>query len=135
MLDKLAASQTLSLNMLDSVAKGDNVTQEKTTLAEYRSNGWTEKGTTILAATKVASVNLTNKPASTPPVFPTVKVTTCIDVTDVKEVDKTGKTVTLPSRPNFFVETLTVVNVHYPSSAGWRVSAAPNKGVSSCAGV
>lgn len=134
-IDKLASSSTLSLNELDSVATGANVTQEKTALLGYRSNGWVEKGKTVVAATRVTGVDLTNGTSQTPPVFPTVHVVACIDVTTVREVDKAGKTVTLRGRPNFFIETLTIINVNYPSSTGWRVSEAPNKGATSCAGV
>ena len=134
-LDRLASSATLSLNLLDSVATGANAIQEKTALAQYRENGWIQIGTTVLTATKVTGVNLASDHSSSPQKLPTVLVTTCIDVSDVREVDKKGRTVTLPTRPNFFVEKLTVVNLRYPSATGWRVSEAPNKGATSCAGV
>ena len=130
-LDRLASSSAASLNELDTITTDAKDTQEKTTLAEYRANGWVEKGTTTLVTSKVTSVDLT-KTATT---RPTVHVTTCLDLTKVKEVDKNGKIVTLPTRPNYLVEQLTVVNINYPSAEGWRVSAAPNKGATSCAGV
>jgi hypothetical protein len=106
-------------------------TQEKTALAEYRANGWVSVGTTKLSATNVTSVDLSTANSAQP----TVKVTACIDVRGVKEVDATGKNVTVASRPDFFIEQLTVVNIKYPDAAGWRVSDAPNKGASSCAGI
>jgi hypothetical protein len=132
-IDRLASSLMLSLNELDSITTGANTTLEKTALAEYRANGWAQQGKTVVVATEVSDVDLTNEPTATPPVLPTVHVTACIDVTKVRAIDKTGKSVTLPTRADFFVESLTVVNVAYPSSSGWRVRSARNKGASSCA--
>jgi hypothetical protein len=131
-IDTLASSSTLSLNGLDSVASGANVTQEKSALAEYRTSGWVQRGTTVLSRATVVSVDLTNEPSNSPEVLPTVHLTTCIDVSKVREVDVTGKSVTLPTRANFFIETLTAVNIPYPSSTGWRISEVPNKAAKSC---
>ena len=130
-LDQLSSSQTLSLNELDQVTTDNEATVEKTTLAEERVSGETQQGTTQLKVSSVTSVDLTQTGSSRP----SVHVTTCIDVTNVREIDKSGKSVTLPTRPDFFIETLTVVNIAYPASDGWRVSDAPNKGAQSCDGV
>jgi hypothetical protein len=130
-LDKVARSQVLALNNLDVVtadAKGD---QEKATLAQYREKGWVQHGTTVLAAVKTTGVDLTSNSSERP----TVHVLACIDVKNVSELDKSGRSVTTKARANYFVENLTVVNIDYPSSSGWRVTAAPNKGAASCAGV
>ena len=131
-LDELASSSTLSLNGLDLVASGADAIQEKSALAEYRTNGWTQRGATVVARATVSGADLTNEPSKNPQVLPTVRLTTCIDVSKVREIDKSGKTVTLSTRANFFIETLTVVNIAYPSSTGWRVSEAPNKAAKSC---
>jgi hypothetical protein len=128
-LDKLSSSATLSLNELDDVATDNEVNVEKTALAEHRSNGWVQQGATQLVTKTVTAVDLTSAGSTRP----TVQVTTCTNVTDVREVDKTGKSVTAPTRPDFFVSMLTVVNLNYPSPDGWRVSSAPNKGATSCA--
>jgi hypothetical protein len=131
-LDRLGASSTASLNALDGYAVDAENTLEKTVMAEHRSNGWVSVGTTTLVATSVTSVDL----SSTASAQPTVKVTACIDVSGVREVDlATGKSVTVASRPNYFIEQLTVVNIAYPQATGWRVSSAPNQGATSCAGV
>jgi hypothetical protein len=126
-LDRLQSSLTLPLSELDKYAI-DPVEHEQTLpMKGFRANDWVQVGTTRVGHVQITSVDLSGA-------RPTVKATTCVDVTGVKGIDKkTGKDVTVPGRADFFIEHLTVVNIDHLSRSGWRVSNETNKGVKSCA--
>ncbi len=98
--------------------------------------GEVQQGVTKVDSAKVLSVDPTNPPHSDATCAADRSSESHVSTySGVREVDQNGNSVTLPSRPTYFVESLTVVNISYPSATGWRVSQATNKGASTCAGL
>jgi hypothetical protein len=97
-------------------------------VAGIRSSGFTK-----LVSAQVTAVDLTNEPQGKPRVLPTIKVTTCVDVSGVHAMGKDGKSVVPADRKQFLISRLMVVNYKYPSASTWVVSNAPNREADSCA--
>jgi len=134
-IDDLYADPSRSLDDLYQVAVAPEATTEATAIGTFRAQGYRQAGQSQLVTTSATKVDLTNDPAATPsPVFPSVVVTACVDVSQVQATDSTGNSVVAPDRPKYLIEQLTVVNINYPDAASWRVSQAPNRQAQSCDG-
>ncbi len=134
-LDKLYSDPTVSINDIYTVAVQPESTDDALGIAKYRSSNYRQTGTQKLVNVSDPSVHLSGLGDGSPnAAYPTVQMTACVDVSGVKVTDAQGKPAGDPNSPAFLIESLTIVNVNYPSSGGWRVSNAPNKQATSCAG-
>ena len=135
-VDKIATDPTVPLNTLYAVASSPEVLIDLRTHGVSRSLGYRQSGSTKVVSSRAMRVDLTSNPKAKPhPIFPTVTTLTCIDVSTVLVTDSRGTRVGVAHRANFFVEHVTISNLHYPSAKGWRVSSITNRGVPSCEGV
>lgn len=132
-IDDLYLDPSLPLDGIYQVAVAPEATAQATAIGKFRSQGYRQTGRSQLVTASAASVDLSNSPAASPsPVFPTVVVTACVDVSQVDAVDATGQSIVPPDRPRYLVQQLTVVNPDYPDTSSWRVSEAPNRQAESC---
>ncbi|RFU20691.1 hypothetical protein D0Z06_15115 [Geodermatophilus marinus] len=134
-IDDLYLDPSLPLDGIYQVAVAPEATAQATAIGKFRSQGYRQTGRSQLVTASAASVDLSNTPAASPsPVFPTIVVTACVDVSQVDAVDATGQSIVPPDRPRYLVQQLTVVNPDYPDTSSWRVSEAPNRQAESCDG-
>ncbi|WP_324276933.1 hypothetical protein [Blastococcus brunescens] len=132
-IDDLYLDPSLPLDGIYQVAVAPEATAQATAIGKFRSQGYRQTGRSQLVTASAASVDLSNSPAASPsPVFPTVVVTACVDVSQVDAVDATGQSIVPPDRPRYLVQQLTVVNPNYPDTSSWRVREAPNRQAQSC---
>lgn len=133
-LDKLYLDPTKPLNDIYQVATGDEARTEIVGIGKFRSQNYRQTGRSVLAHVTAGKVDLANDPKANPPKFPSVSIIACVDVSGVGALDAKGKSIVPANRKKYLISTLTIVNIKYPSSAAWRVSAAPNKQADSCSG-
>lgn len=135
MLDDLRIDPTRPLNDIYQVAVAPDATAEASAVGRLRSQGYRQTGWSQLVDTVIATPSSGSDAAGSPsPTLPTVVVKACVDVGQVDAVDAGGKSVVPAGRPGYLVEQLTVVNLHSPDAASWRVSDATNKQAQSCSG-
>jgi hypothetical protein len=120
-LDELGIHPTLSLDRLYTVATEPEVLDEIAYYNHFRSAHDRQAGHVKLTATRVDRVDLTNRPHTHPPVYPTVKITTCVNVSGVRAFDAQGRSIVARSRKPYFLTHLTLVNLKYPATTGWVV--------------
>lgn len=87
--DALAKDPHKSLNLVATVARGQASDQSRIILSTYVANGWTQTGEAV-----VGSLHATTKGGNA------FTVTACVDVSKVNFVDKAGKSVVKPGRPD-----------------------------------
>ena len=133
-LDKLKSDPYVSPGEVYNVSITPDAAITLKLLSEYRSAGDRQRGMTAVVSSRATAVDLTYKPKTNPAAYPSVQVRACVDVTNVRVSDMAGKRVGPASRPDFYVEQLTITNPKYPSTTGWKVSNTTNRAVSSCAG-
>ena len=134
-LDNLYADPTASINDIYKVAVAPEATSEAVAIAQFRAASDRQAGAQKLIQVFSPSVSLTGLGGtSSTATYPTVQVTACVDVSAITATDATGKSLVPPTRPNYLLDSLTIVNTSYPSSDGWRISYATNKQASSCSG-
>lgn len=97
-LDELAADPNKSLNQIATVARDQAANQSQIELGTLQAKGWTQVGQSL-----VRSSTATTKDGKT------FSVVACIDVSKVNVVDKAGKSVVRPGRPDRQQYTYTVV--------------------------
>ncbi|GAB4083179.1 hypothetical protein GCU67_13275 [Modestobacter muralis] len=134
-IDDLYLDPARSLDDLYDVSIAPEATAEATAIGTFRSQGYRQAGRSQLVTASAGEVDLTNDPAASPsPVYPSVVVTACVDVSQVQATDSTGNPIVPSDRPRYLIEQLTVVNIDYPDASSWRVSQAPNRQAQSCDG-
>jgi hypothetical protein len=134
-IDDLYLDPSRSLDEIYQVAVAPDATTEATAIGKFRGQGYRQTGRVQLVSASAVSVDLSNSPAASPsPVFPTVVVTACVDVSQVGAVDATGQSIVPADRPRYLIEQLSLVNPHYPDPTSWRVSEASNRQAQSCDG-
>jgi hypothetical protein len=132
-IDDLYLDPSLHLDEIYQVAVAPEATAQATAIGKFRSQGYRQTGRSQLVNASAVSVDLSSSPAASPsPVFPTVVVTACVDVSQVGAVDATGQSIVPSDRPRYLIQQLTVVNPDYPDTSSWRVSEAPNRQAQSC---
>jgi hypothetical protein len=131
-IDDLYVDPSTALNSIYSVSSAREATIELNAAREFRLSGYRQTGYTKLVKSDITGVDLTNKPNAKPAIRPTVRVTTCVDVTNVRATDKHGTSIVPKDRKQYLISQLQVVNFSYPSASGWSVTHAPNKSASSC---
>lgn len=133
-LDKIMMSPHERLQDLDLVTMDAEFLAQGKADMQLLEKGAVQTGRVKIVMITPGLVNLANNPQAKPRILPTVHVATCIDVSAVKVVDQTGKSLVVPGRPNFYSEQLVVQNYDYPNPNDWRVSSATGKAVASCVG-
>jgi hypothetical protein len=122
-VDEVGQDHGAGLTALDAVATGTQLQAEHTLLRDQRRQGRRQVGATKIAKLTVQSVNLDNSDPSAGNV-PTVVIDVCWDVSKVDVLDKSGKSIVSPSRPDTGWTRYTVANYHYAAdpTRGWRVA-------------
>ncbi|MCW2541289.1 MAG: uncharacterized protein JWN95_3014 [Frankiales bacterium] len=132
-IDQLYSNPKSSYNLIVTVSTGNQADIDRNGVAHYRSQSWKQTGTQKISTIAAGVTDLTNQPAHKPdPIYPTVQVTTCNDVSKVGGVDANGNSLVAAGRKNFLLDAITVTNLKYPAANGWRVSNITNKGADSC---
>ena len=134
-LDKMYTDPNLQLNTIYTVSVQPDALVELKAVGMDRSHGYRQSGTAKVVRSTVASVDLNSDTKAKPhPIFPTVRIVACIDVSGVGDTDAAGKSRVPANRPRYQIEQLTVLNLSYPRAAGWRVSDRRNRQANSCDG-
>lgn len=122
-VDELQQDPNKDLEGLSKVAVGVQLNAQNLSLEQLRKAGRHQTGDTVIAEVKVQSVSLDNSDPKAGKV-PTVTVDACWDVGDVDVVDKNGKSVVSPDRPDDGWTRFTVANYHWSKnpSGGWRIA-------------
>lgn len=122
-VDALQQDPSEDLEGLSKVAIGVQLNAQKLSIEQLRKAGRHQTGNTDVAEMKVQSVNLDNSDPKAGKV-PTVTVDACWDVAGVDVVDKIGKSVVSPDRPDDGWTRFTVANYHWSENpnGGWRVA-------------
>ena len=96
--------------------------------------GQRQTGTTAISELKVQSVNLDNSDPDAGKV-PTVVIDVCWDVSKVDVLDKSGKSIVSPTRPDTGWTRYTVANYDYAAdpTGGWRVATGQDLKKTPCA--
>jgi phosphoribosylformylglycinamidine (FGAM) synthase-like enzyme len=132
-IDTLYSNPMASYNTIYTISTGNQAGIDRASIGQDRVKGLHQVGRQRVVSITVGPVNLTNQPSHKPnPVFPTVQVNTCNDVSKVRSVDAKGVSHVAAGRKDFFLNTLTVTNIAYPASGSWRVSEITNKEASAC---
>lgn len=122
-LDSVRKSASVPTSRLSSVAVSTQLAALKHLVNRERSQGQHQTGDTAVAETKVQAINLDNSDPGSGRI-PTVTIDVCWDVRNVDVVDKNGKSVVSPSRPDVGWVRYTVANYHWTKnpSGAWRVA-------------
>ncbi len=132
-IDTLYSNPKSSFNTIYTISTGDQAGIDRASIGQDRIQRLHQVGRQRVVSISVGAVNLTNQPAHKPnPIFPTVQVNTCNDVSQVRSVDAKGVSHVAAGRKDFFLNTVTVTNIAYPASGSWRVSEITNKEASAC---
>ncbi|QSR30834.1 hypothetical protein CFI00_10085 [Nocardioides sp. S5] len=121
-LDGLRADPSSDLKELVTVAIGAQRNAVQSLVQRQRDQGQRQTGTTAISELKVQSVTLDNSDPDAGKV-PAVVIDVCWDVTKVDVLDKSGKSIVSPDRPDTGWTRYTVANYDYAAdpSGGWRV--------------
>ncbi|MGN6130454.1 MAG: hypothetical protein ACTHOK_08965 [Nocardioidaceae bacterium] len=133
-VDDLRQHPHKPLSALSGVATSVELSADKTLLRRERTQGQRQVGDTKVRALQVQSVNLDNSDARAGKV-PTVQVDVCWNVSAVDIVDKSGRSVVSPARPDRGWIRFTVANYHYRAdrTGGWRVASSQDLKKTPCA--
>jgi hypothetical protein len=133
-LDGLRADRASDLKKLETVAIGAQLNAVQTLVERQRDQGQRQTGTTAISELKVQSVTLDNSDPDAGKV-PTVVIDVCWDVSKVDVLDKSGKSIVSPNRPDTGWTRYTVANYDYAAdpSGGWRVATGQDLRQTPCA--
>jgi hypothetical protein len=121
--NELRQDPSTSLSRLDDVAISTELAAQKNLFTKERKQGLHQTGETKVVKLDVKSVNLDNSDPKAGKV-PTVQIDLCFDVSDVDVVDKNGKSVISPDRPDTGWIQFLVSNYKWETDpdGGWRVA-------------
>jgi hypothetical protein len=132
LLNDLSTDPKASLNRLSSVSTSPDLAEEVGSINRFR-----EARDRIVGHSRVTSVRVD---AVTVPSgehhskrLPTVRVSVCLDVAQVRAFDRGGHSIVPKSRKLYFLTRLTVVNRSFPKAATWLVSKVTDREVNRCA--
>lgn len=133
-LDAVRSSSSNDLQKLKSVATGTQLQAMQTLIRRQQDQGQRQTGSTAVSDLKVQSVNLDNSDPSAGKV-PTVVIDVCWDVSKVDFLDKNGKSIVSPNRPETGWTRYTVANYKYAAdpTGGWRVATGQDLKQTPCA--
>jgi hypothetical protein len=133
-VDDLRSDPGVDLTQLKSVATSAQLKAVATLVRRQRSAGQHQTGTTVISELKVQSVTLDNSDPDAGKV-PTVVIDACWDVSKVDVLDKSGKSIVSPNRPDTGWTRYTVANYEYAANpaGGWRVATGQDLKQTPCA--
>lgn len=133
-VDTLRSDPASDLKQLKSVATSTQLNAVETLIRRQRGEGQRQTGATALSELKVQSVTLDNSDPDAGKV-PTVVIDVCWDVTKVDVLDKSGKSIVSPDRPDTGWTRYTVANYDYAAdpSGAWRVATGQDLKQTPCA--
>ena len=133
-VDQLRSDPAADLKQLKSVATSAQLNAVTTLINRSREQGQRQTGTTAINELKVQSVNLDNSDPKAGKV-PTVVIDVCWDVSKVDVLDKSGKSIVSPDRPDTGWTRYTVANYKYAAdpTGGWRVATGQDLKQTPCA--
>ena len=132
--NQLRTDPSKPLSLLTTIAISKELSTEKNLFTTERKHGVHQVGDTKVTKLEVQSVNLDNSDPSAGKV-PTVTIDVCYDVKGVDIVDKDGKSIVKPGRPNTgWIEYL-VSNYQWAKDpeGGWRVASSQDIERTPCA--
>jgi hypothetical protein len=132
LLDALSIHPRMSLDRLYTVSTEPDVTEEISSLNQFREARDRQVGTSQVEGTRVDHVSLTDHRAGRHPAYPTVHITTCVDVRRVRGFGPNGKSIVPKGRKAYLFTHLTLVNTKYPDTSNWLVSKVTDKETSAC---
>lgn len=98
-----------------TVTTGQATRAMTTSLDSIAAAGVRLQGESVIANVNITDVNITGATAE-------VRATVCFDLTHARGVDKAGKDITSPQRPNMRKGVYTVTNARWPDPKSWLVS-------------
>jgi hypothetical protein len=133
-VDDLRSDPATGLKQLNAVATSAQLNAVETLIRRQRGEGQRQTGTTTISDLKVQSVNLENSDPDAGKV-PTVVIDVCWDVSKVDVLDKSGKSIVSPARPDIGWTRYTVANYDYAAdpTGGWRVATGQDLKQAPCA--
>ncbi|THI92773.1 hypothetical protein E7Z54_21530 [Nocardioides sp.] len=133
-VDQLRSESAADLKKLKSVATSAQLNAVTTLIDRSRDEGQRQTGTTAINELKVQSVNLDNSDPKAGKV-PTVVIDVCWDVSKVDVLDRSGKSIVSPDRPDAGWTRYTVANYDYAAdpTGGWRVATGQDLKQTPCA--
>ena len=133
-VDQLRSDPAADLKQLKSVATSAQLNAVETLIRRQRDEGQRQTGATAINELKVQSVNLDNSDPTAGKV-PTVVIDVCWDVSKVDVLDKSGKSIVSPDRPDTGWTRYTVANYEYAAdpTGGWRVATGQDLKQAPCA--
>lgn len=133
-LDDLRTTPKTPLAQLRTVAIGTQLSAQIKLVKSERAKGLQQVGSTKISELKVQSVSLDDS-NPTAGKAPTAQIDVCWDVSGADLVDKTGKSVVTPSRPDRGWTRYVVVNYHWAAdpSGRWRVASSQDLKKTPCA--
>jgi hypothetical protein len=122
-VDQVRSDPAADLKKLQSVATSAQLSAVETLIGRQRAEGQRQTGATAINETRVQSVTLDNSDPKAGKV-PLVVIDVCWDVSKVDVLDKGGKSIVSPDRPDTGWTRYTVANHRYSAdpSGGWRVA-------------
>lgn len=121
--NELRQDPSKPLTLLDKVAISTQLAAQQQLFKKEREQGLHQTGETKVATLEVQSVNLDNSDPKAGKV-PTVQIDVCLDVSNVDVIDKSGKSVISPDRPDTGWIQYLVSNYQWDTDpdGGWRVA-------------
>ena len=131
--NELRQDPSKSLSRLDDVAVSTELAAQRNLFTKERKQGLHQTGETKVAKLDVTSVNLDNSDPKVGKV-PTVQIDLCFDVSGVDVIDKNGKSVISPDRPDTGWIRFLVSNYQWDNDpeGGWRVASSQDIGRTPC---
>jgi hypothetical protein len=122
-VDEVGQDPAADLKRLKTVSTSTQLSAVQRLLRRQHEQGQRLVGTTAIDKLTVQSVNLDNSDPSAGKV-PTVVIDVCWDVSKVDVLDKSGKSIVSPNRPDTGWTRYTVANYEYGAdpTGGWRVA-------------
>jgi hypothetical protein len=133
-VDELRSDPAGDLKRMKSVATSAQLDAMETLVRREHAKGQRQTGTTAISGLTVQSVNLDNSDPDAAKV-PTVVIDVCWDVSKVDVLDKSGKSIISPNRPDTGWTRYTVANYEYAAdpTGGWRVATGQDLKQTTCA--
>lgn len=121
--NRLRQDPSQPLTLLDDVAISTQLAAQQQLFKKERKQGLHQTGETRIAELEVQSVNLDNSDPKAGKV-PTVQIDICLDVSRVDVIDKDGKSIISPDRPDTGWIQYLVSNYQWDTDpdGGWRVA-------------
>ena len=121
--NELRQDPSQPVTLLDDVAISTQLAAQQQLFKKERKQGLHQTGETKIAELEVQSVNLDNSDPKAGKV-PTVQIDVCLDVSGVDVIDKDGKSVISPDRPDTGWIQYLVSNYQWDTDpdGGWRVA-------------